>query len=380
MTQQQWGRQGQQGFGGGQWGPPTGQRPVAPQPSSRVQAGPWGPPSQVPGAGGPWGGQWQQPSSPLPTPRPPQRGNPVLKVVVAAIVGIIAVALIANVVTDLVGGQRAQGQTTQYQQEDYQVPPPEANPPELPLPKVEADLDRLTKRNKVYDSTVPSPTRCEMTEIKLGTATKTQIKKSMDELTACLSRVWDPTLQQAGLTFVRPVSNVYSTSIQSPCGKIPAGNAVYCAANQQIYLSTTLNQVLPPEVAGGRFVVETVIAHEVGHAVQYRTGIGAAASYEIQNLPKAESLEVNRRLEVQADCFAGLFLESVARSRGMSQTDLANIRTLMVAIGDDTLSGKPAVVGNHGHGSSRQYWAEMGLASTKVGACNTFVAPATLVK
>lgn len=316
---------------------------------------------------------------PMPGPGKPKR-SPLLSILIAGVVGIILIAVVAAAVRSLAGGGDTPGQTTQYEQEDYKVPPPEANPPELPLPEVEADLDTLTKQNKLYDTAVPNPTRCEMTEITLGSSDKAKIKRSMDELTACLAKVWDPALQEAGWTFVRPVSNVYSTKITTPCGKVPTGNAFYCAANQQIYLATDLNKVLPPSVAKGRFVVETVIAHEVGHAVQYRTGVGASSSYMIQNLPKTQSLEVNRRLEVQADCFAGLFLGSVSQSRNMTQADLENIRKTMVAIGDDTLSGKPDIVGNHGRGASRQYWAEMGMASTKVGSCNTFVAPANQVK
>ena len=396
VTQQQWGQQANRGQSapgfGSSWAAPTGQRPYgyptapgASQPLGGASTQGYGQ-QQAPHPqwGGQWGGQWQQPSGRTPVPFPPdsrtpQRRNPLLTLAITAVVGIIAIALVATVVRSLTGSG-AQATTTQYQQEDYRVPPPEANPPEIPLPKVEADLETLTEQNKVYGATVPNPTRCEMTEITLGSSSKSEIKSSMDELTACLARVWDPTLEASGWTFVRPVSNVYSTKITTPCGKVPTGNAFYCGANQQIYLATDLNKVLPPSVASGRFVVETVIAHEVGHAVQYRTGIGASSSYMIQNLPKAQSLEVNRRLEVQADCFAGLFLGSVAQSRGMTESDLDNIRKTMVAIGDDTLSGKPDIVGNHGRGASRQYWAEMGMASTKVGACNTFVAPANLVK
>lgn len=390
VTQQQWGQQANRGQSapgfGSTWSAPTGQRPYG-SPASPGQPGFGGASTQGWGqqqASHPqWGGQWQQPHTPAPFPQQsqqsPKRRSPLLTLLIAGVVGIIAIALIASVVRNITG-TGTQTTSTQYQQEDYKVPPPEANPPELPLPKVEADLETLTEQNKVYGTTVPNPTRCEMTEITLGSSSKAEIKSSMDELTACLAKVWDPALEQADWTFVRPVSNVYSTKITTPCGKVPTGNAFYCGGNQQIYLATDLNKVLPPSVASGRFVVETVIAHEVAHAVQYRTGIGASSAYMIQNLPKTQSLEVNRRLEVQADCFAGLFLASVAQSRGMTEADLENIRKTMVAIGDDTLSGDPDIVGNHGRGASRKYWVEMGMASTKVGACNTYVAPSTLVK
>ena len=82
------------------------------------------------------------------------------------------------------------------------------------------------------------------------------------------------------------------------------------------------------------------------------------------------------RRTVSQACSYGLF-----RSRwGYSSRTLTGILAIYDAIGDDTLSGKPDVVGNHGLARSRQYWGTMGLSTSDVGECNTFVVPSSLVR
>ena len=75
-----------------------------------------------------------------------------------------------------------------------------------------------------------------------------------------------------------------------------------------------------------------------------------------------------------------MFLRAVAQSAGMSQQELTNVIALFEAIGDDRLSGKADIDGGHGLAQSRRYWGEMGLASTEIRACNTYVADAGTVR
>ena len=90
---------------------------------------------------------------------------------------------------------------------------------------------------------------------------------------------------------------------------------------------------------------------------------------------KASRAAVLRRLETQADCFSGMFMRAVSQSIGVQQQDEDGILNIYVAIGDDKLSGKPDIVGNHGLAQSRKYWGTTGLGNSSVGACNTFVVP-----
>jgi predicted metalloprotease len=95
---------------------------------------------------------------------------------------------------------------------------------------------------------------------------------------------------------------------------------------------------------------------------------------------KAEGNEWSRRGEQQADCLAGEFIRSVSKSAGLTQADLDNVVATARAVGDDTLSGKANIDGGHGLADNRQYWTQLGLASTSIGACNTFVAPSDAVR
>jgi predicted metalloprotease len=75
-----------------------------------------------------------------------------------------------------------------------------------------------------------------------------------------------------------------------------------------------------------------------------------------------------------------MFIRGVSQSLGVEQSDLEGIQQTYIAVGDDTLTRKPNVVGNHGLAKSRRYWGEIGLGTSEVGECNTFVAPPALVR
>jgi uncharacterized protein len=67
-----------------------------------------------------------------------------------------------------------------------------------------------------------------------------------------------------------------------------------------------------------------------------------------------------------------MFVRGVSQSLGVQQSDLEGIQETYVAVGDDVLSGKPDIVGNHGRGKSRRYWGTVGLRTSDVGDCNTY--------
>jgi predicted metalloprotease len=124
-----------------------------------------------------------------------------------------------------------------------------------------------------------------------------------------------------------------------------------------------------------------VMAHEFGHALQGRTAILISANALGQNSgSKSTELELSRRLETQADCFSGMYTAAVAGSLGIQQSDVAGIEDTFTAVGDDTISRNPAIVGNHGLARSRRYWGDVGLGTSEVRKCNTFTASRSLVR
>ncbi|QGN33732.1 neutral zinc metallopeptidase [Microlunatus sp. Gsoil 973] len=334
-----------------------------------------GRPNWRPDPSGGMGGQpWPAPPGSF---RPPaQRSNP-LKKVLAAVMTLVAAALVGLVVVNLVVGS---GTAVAYQNDSYKVPPPDENPPPLPAPDTYGQARQWITANKLYDQSMPLPIRCELKPIT-DQSTDAELTTHLNDLMACLVRAWEPPVTAAGYQIVRPSVTIYGDSVTTKCGKAGGGNAFYCPADQQVYYSRTLPDVVA-DLKGSKWGPDLVLAHEFGHAVQARTGILISADGLEQQagMKTAEGLEMSRRVETQADCFSGLFLRATSQSLGIRQSDVPAMEVIFVAIGDDTLSQDPAIESTHGHGDNRLYWARQGLGTSQVGKCNTFTAPSGKVK
>ncbi|MGV8849443.1 MAG: neutral zinc metallopeptidase [Propionibacteriaceae bacterium] len=331
---------------------------------------------------------WQAPPAPAsqfgypnsgysPMPQQPRRGG-AGKIILAAVGVVVLLGFGISIINALTGGGVSAGN---YVNESYTPPAPDLNPPALPTVTTVAQAQEMVLNNTFYNQTVPQPTRCDVSTIDLSTASADALDTYMNSIVGCLMRVWSRPVEQAGYQMPRPPVLIYSKPVTTGCGKSETLNAFYCGADQKIYYATDLPKILPPDLRNSRFVVEMVVAHEFGHALQARTGILISFNgLEANASTKAAANEWSRRGEQQADCLAGEFIRSVSRSAALTQSDLDNVVATARAIGDDTLSGKANVDGNHGLADSRQYWTQLGLASTSVAACNTFVAPADSVR
>lgn len=260
------------------------------------------------------------------------------------------------------------------------VPRPDPSPPALPSPETYGEATTWLKNNAVYAKSVPVPTACRLDKIDVSSASKSQLETHLNKLTACLWLVWNPPLEAADFTLPRPTVTVYGSAVTTACGDADDHNAFYCSADQQIYYAQDVYEILPRALRNQPFVAESVLAHEFGHAIQARTGILISEGAWAQKSSESKAAEYSRRTETQADCMGGLFFHAVRDASGMSQTDLKNITVLAKAIGDDTLSGDPSIVGDHGLAASRVYWWSLGLDGSKVGTCNTYVAATDKVR
>ena len=371
----QWGQGygGQQGRPQQQWGPPTQQ---------------WGPPTQQWGQPTQqWGAQqqsWGAVSSPnryQPRSRPPRRGGSALRTLVIVIgvivLGMVVVSLLTEPET---GDPSPQTPPGEYQNESYQVPPIDTDPPELPMPETYGEATDWMVNNAIYSSEIAVPVRCEAQPIDLANASMSVLQDHMNEFTGCLMRVFGPAVEQAGYVAVRPSVTIYTSEVQTRCGSMPRQNAAYCAADQQVYYAADLPAIIPYQLQGSPYVVESVVAHEFAHAIQARTGILISEAAWEQNSGEADANAFSRRLEVQADCWSGQFINPVGTSVGLDDNDVQQLSLLFYSIGDDQLSGDPSIEGNHGHGDSRRSWFLEGIGTTSMGACNTFDAPAAAVR
>ncbi|HEX8511076.1 MAG TPA: neutral zinc metallopeptidase, partial [Propionibacteriaceae bacterium] len=269
--------------------------------------------------------------------------------------------------------------STQYQNEDYRVPPPDRTPPPLPVPETYEEAEELVVSNPLYEQTTPNPVNCTAQPINVATADDDQLKSHFETLMECAVRVWQPPVEGAGFQIVRPTVTIYGNEVTTKCGKSEV-NAFYCSADQQVYFSNRLADYVTI-VKRNKWAADVVMAHEFSHALQARTGILVSSHALGQNSgSKATELEMSRRLETQADCFSGMFTFAVSESLGIRASDSRGIEETFAAVGDDTISGNPNIVGNHGLARSRQFWGQTGLGTTGVAECNTFRASRSQVR
>lgn len=341
-----------------------------------------------------YGGQvgYGQGGNPWPAPQPPKKKHSGFGTFIRVALVIIGLVIAFNVISGLLGRIGAGGSAPlpqspgepnpSYQNEGYVPPAVDKNPPAVPGPKNMAAAVTLTKDNPLYEQTVPVPTNCRMQNNQSVNAMSASQKEAhFNELMGCLMTVWVNPVEDAGFTLPRPQVYVYTQPIKTACGDFDDVNAAYCAGDQRIYYSNDLLNSFPRSVSQANYAAEVVLAHEFGHAIQARTAILISEKYLEQDASSdATRQQLSRRTEVQADCFAGEYVQSVAQSQNLTSSDLQSLERLIYNMGDDILTGKQDYVGGHGTGKARQDWFGRGLRDAHLTTCNTFVAPANEVR
>ena len=191
---------------------------------------------------------------------------------------------------------------------------------------------------------------------------------------------WREIFQSSGRDYQEPVLVMFSGSVQSACGMASAAmGPFYCPADKQVYIDLAFFKDLRQRHgAPGDFAQAYVIAHEVGHHVQNLLGISSQVRSAQRGVGKAESNELSVSLELQADCFAGLWGNHADRSRQvLEQGDIEEALNAASAIGDDRLQkeGRGYVVPEsftHGTSEQRVRWFRRGIDSGDLDSCNTF--------
>jgi predicted metalloprotease len=188
---------------------------------------------------------------------------------------------------------------------------------------------------------------------------------------------WAKLFQQSGQQY-RPAALIfYSGRGQSGCGAAQSAmGPFYCPTDQRIYLDTDFfNELTQRFHAAGDFAQAYVIAHEVGHNVQYLTGVADKVRAGQQRGSEAEGNALQVRMELQADCYAGVW---AAQNRDrLDPGDIEEGLRAAQAIGDDTLqksAGQTPVPDSFTHGTSaeRMAWLKRGVDSGDPAKCDTF--------
>lgn len=255
-------------------------------------------------------------------------------------------------------------------------PPESEDPPELPWPRDAAEAEEWMRENALYDHQVQ---RTDCAIERLGDPDPpedlTTFDAHLNRSAGCLTQVWAGPADEAGFVVLQPPVRAYDQQITTACGDSPAMDyaaAFYCSGDQRIYYAVPRSYPLFGESS---LEVDVVLAHEFGHAVQGRIGIiGAKYTLGKQAETKREVLEISRRVEMQADCLAGVAVNALAKASGITEAEREIIRQDRYYRGDD--EGTP---GDHGAPESRRRWVSAGLETRRIGTCDTFSVDASEV-
>lgn len=228
----------------------------------------------------------------------------------------------------------------------------------------------------LYHSGSLSRVECRLP--KIAEHDEASMRRFLDTLSGCLDDVWDKQFTKAKVKgFTAPQRVFWSLPGSSPCGSYPApgASAFYCPVNDTMYVG--LSNVV--ETAGGEpvshyAVYARVIAHEYGHHVQEDSGILEYGHDLMAAGSVPARTETSRRIELQAQCFAGAFLSAERRTLPITRDRYREMVADNRARGDD--ESRPDM---RDHGSGRHYagWMVRGYREGDLSACDTWTAPAS---
>lgn len=209
---------------------------------------------------------------------------------------------------------------------------------------------------------------------------ETALREMTAVVLADTEETWNAILPQYGVQYVEPTLVLFSDAVQSGCGDAQSAmGPFYCPADQKVYIDMSFYNDLSQRFgAPGDFAQAYVIAHEVGHHVQNLVGTAEKVHAAQQRAGKVEANELSVRMELQADCYAGVWAHHASRSRQLLEAgDVEEGLNAASAIGDDRLqrmSQGRVVPDAFTHGSSEQRvrWFRQGLDSGSLEACDTF--------
>ena len=231
----------------------------------------------------------------------------------------------------------------------------------------------------MFSGGAPEPSR--RIETTAGPARSAGEKREVQFVSVVLDDVqrnWDRLLPQSGASYRHAKLVLFRDYWQSGCGSAESATGpFYCPADEKVYVDLSFFDELRQRFgAPGEFAQAYVLAHEIGHHVQKILGIEG----KVRRLQQTDPREVNPlsvKLELQADCFAGVWANSTEQRKIIDASDVDSGLKAAAAVGDDRLqrmASRHVSPESFTHGSSAQRvgWFRRGLEEGRVSACNTF--------
>lgn len=199
------------------------------------------------------------------------------------------------------------------------------------------------------------------------------------EVLGSTEEVWGAQFKAAGSQYRAPKLVLFRNSYPTACGQGQAAmGPFYCPADQKVYIDLVFYETLKNRLgAPGEFAQAYVIAHEVGHHVQHLLGISSKVDAQRGRISEAQQNALSVRLELQADCLAGVWGYHVKSQFQITQQDVQDAMNAAAKIGDDTLQRQATGTirpesFTHGSSAQRVRWFNTGLQSGSIQRCDTF--------
>lgn len=213
-------------------------------------------------------------------------------------------------------------------------------------------------------------------------AQEEELAKFSKQILASTEEVWSEEFRKMGKEYIPPTLVLFTDGVNSGCGSATAETGpFYCSADQKVYIDLSFFMSMKKQLgADGDFAYAYVIAHEVGHHVQYLLGTLEKAHNKMSKVSEKESNQISVRLELQADFYAGLWgNRENKRYNSLEDGDLEEALGAAKVIGDDYLQKKArgyAVPESFNHGTSAQRfkWLKKGLNGGPFSDGDTFSA------
>ncbi len=232
--------------------------------------------------------------------------------------------------------------------------------------------------SSLVDNSSPGSTE----QVVKQTAEEREMVEFISVILADTEDTWKQIFQKHGKQYQVPRLVLYRDKVKSGCGYGSAQmGPFYCSADEKVYLDLSFYDELSERYkAPGDFAQAYVLAHEVGHHVQNLLGISDKVNKAKQSVGKVKSNHLSVMLELQADCYAGIWANQANRSRQILESgDIDEGLKAASAIGDDRLQKQAQGYVNpdsftHGSSKQRVKWFNTGLGKGTLESCNTFSA------
>lgn len=229
---------------------------------------------------------------------------------------------------------------------------------------------------KVNNATVGTGTETEYTP----TAEEQELATFTKKILAGTEDVWTAEFKKMGKTYKAPKLVLFSGSVTSGCGNASSSTGpFYCSADQSVYIDLSFFSTMKKQFGtAGDFAYAYVIAHEVGHHVQYLLGTLTDAHNKMSRVSEKESNQISVRLELQADFYAGVWANVDNKMfSSLEEGDIDEGLAIAAKIGDDYLQKQAQGYAvpetfNHGTSAQRSKWLKKGISTGDIKQGDTF--------